>query len=197
MQKLSRKMNTILKTIKVFLNKKDVEKLIRVLCLHYDISLKELAGQSSEEPKEIPKTAEPQPPVAAPEPQPQAASPARQADEPDFPLEVVYYNGNRSFKRIRGAKAVGVIIPGTNKLLYYDGSENTGTRHQAQMYINNLPYKFRWHLMSRQEAEAIKKHIEQINATLRLIQGLPISGKNYMLSNDNQRYGYVRYVADL
>lgn len=183
MSKLSLKMNAIIKTITVSLSKKDVELLIQILSRHYDISLKEDAKPA----KEITKAAETGTSVTVAPPQ----------DDTDFPLEVVYFNGNRSFKRIRGAKAIGVIIPETNKLLYYDGSENSGTRHQALSYIKNLPYKFRWHLMSKKETVKIKKHWEQINATLRLINGLPLSNKNYMLADDNQRAGYVRYTASL
>lgn len=183
MNELSSKTNIIFKMITMFLSKQECENLIQFLSRHYGISLNDDAKPA----KEITQAAETGTSVTVAPPQ----------DDTDFPLEVVYFNGNRSFKRIRGAKAIGVIIPETNKLLYYDGSENSGTRHQALSYIKNLPYKFRWHLMSKKETVKIKKHWEQINATLRLINGLPLSNKNYMLADDNQGSGYVRYVADL
>lgn len=185
MNELSSKTNIIFKMITMFLSKQECENLIQFLSRHYGISLNDDAKPS----KEMAKTAEPK--------QPASEEPAPKTEKQDFPLEVVYFNGNRSFKRIHGAKAIGIIIPETSKVLYFDGSENSGTKHQALSYIKNLPYKFNWHLMSKKEAVKIQKHLEQVNATLKLINGLPISDKNYMLADDNQRAGYVRYTASL
>lgn len=185
MDELSSKTNIIFKMITMFLSKQECENLIQFLCRHYDISLKD----DTEPSKEMAKTAEPE--------QPASEKPAPKTEERDFPLEVVYFNRNISAKRISGAKVIGVVIPETGKVLYFDGSENSGTRHQAQAYIRNLPYKFDWHLMSSRDYNIIQKHLEQINATLKLINGLPISDRNYMLADDNQRAGYVRYTATL
>lgn len=122
--------------------------------------------------------------------------PKTKSEEKTLPLEVVYSDGTQSNK-ILCKKAIGVIIPGMRKLLYLDGSENSGTRSQARSYISLLPQGYNWHLMRTTEALAIQNHLGNVNYTLEQIKGLPISNYNYMLEDDGQFQGYVRYVADL
>lgn len=173
MSKLSKKISIILEMIDLFASKDEVILLIETLQQKYN-----LQTYSSSSPRQETPSQETEP------------------KETMLPLEVVYSDGTRSYKKL-SKQAIGVIIPGIRKLLYYDGSENMGTRSQAQAYIRHLPKGFNWHLMRREEAICIKDQLTAVNNTLHEIKGLLISSHNYMLEDDGQSQGYVRYVADL
>ncbi len=114
-----------------------------------------------------------------------------------FEVEVLYQNGRRSSHPIRGQRAIGIIIPCMSRVLYLDGSEDKGTRQMAKNYISNLPHGYRWRLMNKEEAQYLKSRLSKVNATLKQIGGLALTNVNYMLDDDWQRQGYVRYTAPI
>lgn len=113
-----------------------------------------------------------------------------------LPLEVIYAGGIKSKQTISGRMPIGVVVSG-NKLLYWQESGEAMSRGDARNYMNRLPSGYDWHLMSYQEATSIKDIVYKINETLRKIGGDVIGSRNYMLDDDGQRSGIVRYVADL
>lgn len=192
MNKLSKKTDIIIKMIKMFLSRDEVALLVDTLQQKYNLKQ---SPQSAPKPQTTPQQPAPsttKPKVAPPPPQ------EKKSEEQTLPLEVIYSDGVQSNKK-RSPKAIGVIIIayGMRKLLYYDGSENIGTRSQAYNYIRNLPKGYNWHLMRESEAIAVKNCLEDVNLTLKQINGLPIGSCNYMLEDDGQSKGYVRYVADI
>lgn len=99
-----------------------------------------------------------------------------------------------SFKII---PCVGVILP-SGKLLFYDGSQDKGSKYDAQRYIAKLPKGYDWHLMTKTEFDECKACQPHLNATLRKMGGLPIIylDSSYLLADNNLQRGYVRYCAD-
>ena len=69
------------------------------------------------------------------------------------------------------------------------------SRDEAQRYMNNLPAGYRWHLMTEKEAYVINGMLNAVNKTLREIGGDEIGRRNYMLADDGQSSGIVRYLA--
>lgn len=212
MSKLSKKTNIIIKMIKMLLSRDEVALLVDMLQQKYNLKQspqsapkQETSPQASATTRQSPpkqsaagqEEKKPRPQTVAPREKPTSTqSREEKTTEETLPLEVIYSDGKRS-KLKRPVTAVGVIIPQLHKLLYYDGSENIGTRDQAHNYIRNLPKGYNWHLMRKSEAIAIRCYLEDVNRTLERINGLPIDSRNYMLEGDRQSRGYVRYVADI
>lgn len=114
-----------------------------------------------------------------------------------FVLEAIYEGNIRSKKEIAGKKAIGVIVPGTNLLLYREESGNPFSRRQERSYRSGLPGGYSWHLMNNGEAETIRNNLSKVNDALAQIGGDVIGNGNYMLADDNQDKGIVRYIAVL
>lgn len=91
---------------------------------------------------------------------------------------------------------IGVVLP-SGKLLFYDGSENKGSKSDAQRYMANLPKGYKWHLMTKAEFDECKTCQPHLNDILRNMGGLPISypDSSYLLADNNIERGYVRYIA--
>ena len=113
-----------------------------------------------------------------------------------LPLEVVYQDGSRSYEKICGKIPVGILLQG-KYLLFPQESGCPFSRDEAQRYMNNLPAGYRWHLMTEKEARVIKGMLNTVNNTLREIGGDEIGSRNYMLADDRQSSGIVRYLADV
>lgn len=113
-----------------------------------------------------------------------------------LPLNVVYEGGVRSKQIISGRLPVGVIVYG-NKLLYWQESGEALTGSQAEKYIRQLPGGYDWHLMNEREACAIRAIVYKVNDCLRAIGGDIIGSRNYLLADDRQYKGIIRYVADI
>ena len=113
-----------------------------------------------------------------------------------LPLEVVYEGGVRSKQIISGRLPVGVIVYG-NKLLYWQESGEALTGSQAEKYIRRLPGGYNWHLMNEREACSIRDILNKVNDCLKAIGGDVIGSRNYMLADDLQSEGIIRYVADI
>lgn len=92
---------------------------------------------------------------------------------------------------------VGVVLP-SGKLLFYDGSQDKGSKYNAQRYMANLPKGYKWHLMTTAEFEECKACQPHLNDALRKMGGLPISypDSSYLLADNSLGKGYVRYCAD-
>ena len=92
---------------------------------------------------------------------------------------------------------VGVVLP-SGKLLFSDGSQDKGSKYDAQHYIANLPKSYAWHLMTTAEFEECKACQPYLNEALRKAGGLPISypDSSYLLADNSLGKGYVRYCAD-
>ena len=111
-----------------------------------------------------------------------------------LPLEVVYQDGSRSYEKVCGKILVGILLQ--NKyLLFPQESGCPYSRDEAQRYMNNLPAGYRWHLMTEKEAYVINGMLNAVNKTLREIGGDEIGRRNYMLADDGQSSGIVRYLA--
>ena len=113
-----------------------------------------------------------------------------------LPLEVVYEGGVKSRQVISGRMPVGVVVYG-NKLLYWQESGDSFTDRQAREYIRHLPSGYEWHLMNEREACAIRAIVYKVNDCLRAIGGDVIGSRNYLLADDRQYKGIIRYVADI
>ncbi len=113
-----------------------------------------------------------------------------------LPLEVVYQDGSRSYEKICGKIPVGILLQ-DRYLLFPQESGCPFSRDEAQRYMDNLPAGYRWHLMTEKEAYVIKGMLNAVNKTLREIGGDEIGRRNYMLADDRQPSGTVRYLADV
>ncbi len=184
----------ILREIKLSLARGNVIELIKDLSKHYDISINDIISAHAQQASSAP---EPKP-EPEPEPKPKTNPRPRFGAGPWTRQTVSQASSSQNdYPRIQVYKNIGVILP-SGKLLYYDGSQDMGTRSMAMQYIRKLPKGYDWHLMTRSEAEEIKQHFETVNSLLRSLNGLPISAnRNYMLADDNSSKGYVRYLADM
>ena len=182
----------ILREIKLSLARGNVIELIKDLSKHYDISINDIISAHAQQASRAPEL------KPEPEPEPKTKQWPRFGAGPWTRQTVSQASSSQDdYPRIQVYKNIGVILP-SGKLLYYDGSQNMGTRSMAMQYIRNLPKGYNWHLMTRSEAEEIKQHFETVNSLLRSINGLPIyANQNYLLADDNSSKGYVRYLADM
>lgn len=184
----------ILREIKLSLARGNVIELIKDLSKHYDISINDIISAHAQQASSAPELK----PEPEPEPKPKTNPRPRFGAGPWTRQTVSQASSSQNdYPRIQVYKNIGVILP-SGKLLYYDGSQDMGTRSIAMQYIRKLPKGYDWHLMTRSEAEEIKQHFETVNSLLRSLNGLPISAnRNYMLADDNSSKGYVRYLADM
>lgn len=92
---------------------------------------------------------------------------------------------------------VGVVLP-SGKLLFLDGSENKGSISNAIDHKRKLPKGYAWHLMTKAEFDECKACQPRLNDILKKMGGLPITypDSSYLLADNNQEKGYVRYCAD-
>ncbi len=93
---------------------------------------------------------------------------------------------------------VGVVLP-SGKLLFLDGSENKGSISNAIDHKRKLPKGYAWHLMTKAEFDECKACQPRLNDILKKMGGLPIAypDSSYLLADNNQEKGYVRYCADI
>ncbi len=121
----------------------------------------------------------------------QELSVAKEKVEEPKPQETM---SEESFKII---PHVGLVLP-SGKLLFWDGSEDKGSKNDAQRYIKNLPKGYDWHLMTKAEFEECKACQPHLNDALRKMSGLSISypDSSYLLADNSLEKGYVRYCAD-
>ena len=86
--------------------------------------------------------------------------------------------------------------------MYYDGSENKGTRSQALYYMIaklKLPKGYRWRIMNSEDLEEIRAYQYGVNKLLHELHGVTMFADDdeYILEDNDLDRGYVRYVADL
>ena len=170
MNDLPKKLDDFIKEMKLSLNRKEVVQLMTALLEHYDISLEEIKANAPDSISE--KKAEP---TASPRPAPSAT------DRPYI------------------LPGVGIVLP-SNKVLYYDGSENEGTRSQAYSYKKlNLPKGYGWRLMNSEDLREIRAYQYGVDKLLRVFHGVTMFADDdeYILEDNDLDRGYVRYVADL
>lgn len=180
MDELKKKITMLADMVTAVSSKEDVIKLINKLKQKYNITIDEIVCHSSN--KSSTNSANTLP---------------AQTDE-KFEVEVLYANGTRSFTPLYGA-SVGIIIPGTNMVLWKDGSENKGTRRHAEEFAKKIPHnRYFWRLMSFKEWEIILENRVAINNTLKKLDGSVLIDKDaYLLLDNTFSTGYVRYVAAL
>ena len=111
-------------------------------------------------------------------------------------LEVVYEGGVRSKQVIAGRAPIGIVFE-HNKMLYWQESGDNFTRDQAAVFLKRLPTGYDWRLMKEREAIAIRNILGRVNETLRAIGGDVIGSRNYMLADDGQNVGIVRFVTNI
>ena len=92
---------------------------------------------------------------------------------------------------------IGVVLP-SGKLLFLDGSENKGSISNAIDHKRKLPKGYAWHLMTKAEFDEGKACQPRLNDILKKMGGLPITypDSSYLLAEDKNKIGYVRYCAD-
>lgn len=104
----------------------------------------------------------------------------------------------RKTERFKVIDKVGVVLP-SNKILYYDGSQNHGSRAQARSFVGRLPSGYNWHIMTKAEFGEIMELKPDIDNVLRNMGGLAMCypEREYLLGDNSLDRGYVRYVANL
>ena len=104
----------------------------------------------------------------------------------------------RKTERFKVIDKVGVVLP-SNKILYYDGSANCGSRAQARSFVGRLPSGYNWHIMTKAEFGEIMELKPDIDNVLRNMGGLAMCypEREYLLGDNSLDRGYVRYVANL
>ena len=65
----------------------------------------------------------------------------------------------------------------------------------AAAYVSKLPKGFDWHILRLKEAVGIRNMTSSVNSVLRAIGGDAVGSRNYMLDDDGQSEGIVRYAA--
>lgn len=171
MNELPKKLDDFIKEMKLSLNRKEVVQLMTALLEHYDISLEEIKANAPDSVSEKKATTT----ASAPTPTPSTT---------DMPYIL---------------PGVGVVLP-SNKVLYYDGSENKGTRSQAYSYKKlKLPKGYRWRLMNSEDLKEIHAYEKEVNKLLRKLHGVAMFAidEDYILEDNDLNRGYVRYLADL
>lgn len=173
MNDLPKKLDDFIKEMKLSLNRKEVVQLMTALLEHYDISLEEVKANAPDSVSEKKAATA----ASAPTPTPSTT---------DLPYIL---------------PRVGVVLP-SNKVLYYDGSENEGTRSQAYSYMTEklkLPKGYRWRLMNSEDLKEIRAYPYMVNKLLNELHGVSMFAidEDYILEDNNLDRGYVRYLADL
>ena len=104
----------------------------------------------------------------------------------------------RKTGRFKVIDKVGVVLP-SNKILYYDGSQNHGSRAQARSFVGRMPSGYNWHIMTKAEFGEIMELKPDIDNVLRKMGGLAMCypEREYLLGDNSLDRGYVRYVANL
>ena len=104
----------------------------------------------------------------------------------------------RKTERFKVIDKVGVVLP-SNKILYYDGSQNHGSRAQARSFVRGLRSGYNWHIMTKAEFGEIMELKPDIDNALRKMGGLAMCypEREYLLGDNSLDRGYVRYVANL
>ena len=186
MDELKKKITMLADMVTAVSSKEDVIKLIQKLKQKYSISLDEIVYGLSNEKS-----------VANTQNETSNNPPAQTGEE--FEVEVLFENGKRSFYPLNGVNAIGIIIPGTNMVLWKDGSENRGSRDKANNFVRqNTPRGYLWRLMNFKEWEIILKNRTAINNTLKKLGNAVLIDKDsYLLLDNTLSAGYVRYVAAL
>lgn len=110
-------------------------------------------------------------------------------------MEVLYEGDLRSKQVIAGRMPIGVIIPQLGIVLYWHESEAPLSRRAAGNYVSKLPKGFDWHILRLKEAVGIRNMTSSVNSVLRAIGGDAVGSRNYMLDDDGQSEGIVRYAA--
>lgn len=173
MNGLSKKSDEFIKEMKLSLNRKEVVQLMAVLMEHYDISAEELKVNAS---------------VSVSDNKTEQSSLSRSAPPITGQLRIL--------------SGVGVVLP-SNKVLYYDGSQNKGERSQAYHYMREklaMPKGYAWHIMSRVELAEIRSYQRDIDKLLSQFDGgvtMFADDDEYILEDNRLKSGYVRYLADL
>ena len=170
MNDLPKKLDDFIKEMKLSLNRKEVVQLMTALLEYYDISLKEIKANAPDSVLEK-KAAT----ASAPTPAPSAT------DRPYI------------------LPGVGVVLP-SNKVLYYDGSENKGTRLQALFYLLReltLPKGYGWRMMNSEDLREIRAYQYEVDKLLRVFHGVTMFADDdeYILEDNDLDWGYIRYVA--
>ena len=173
MNDLPKKLDDFIKEMKLSLNRKEVVQLMTALLEHYDISLEEIKANAPDSVSEKKATTT----ASAPTPTPSAT---------DLPYIL---------------PGVGVVLP-SNKVLYYDGSENKGTRSQARFYLLcklPLPKGYRWRMMNSEDLREIWAYQYEVDKLLCELHGVTMFADDdeYILEDNDLDRGYVRYIADL
>lgn len=172
MNDLPKKLDDFIKEMKLSLNRKEVVQLMTALLEHYDISLEEIKANAPDSVSEKKET-----PAVSPTPAPSTT------DRPYI------------------LPRVGVVLP-SNKVLYYDGSENKGTRSQARFYLLRklpLPKGYRWRMMNSEDLREIWEYQYVVDKLLRELHGVTMFADDdeYILEDNDLDRGYVRFLADL
>ena len=171
MNDLPKKLDDFIKEMKLSLNRKEVVQLMTALLEHYDISLEEVKANAPD-------------PISEKKAATAASAPTPAPLTTDLPYIL---------------PRVGIVLP-SNKVLYYDGSENEGTRSQAYSYKKlNLPKGYGWRLMNSEDLKEIRAYQYGVNKLLRELHGVTMFADDdeYILEDNDLDRGYVRYVADL
>ena len=128
MKDLPKKLDDFIKEMKLSLNRKEVVQLMTALLEHYDISLEEIKANAPDSVSEKKET-----PAVSPTLAPSTTK------QPEI------------------LAGVGIVLP-SNKVLYYDGSQDKGTRLLARSYITEkhvLPKGYRWRMMNSKDLREI------------------------------------------
>ena len=196
MNKLEQKLKSITDMVNVLeLDKSEVVKLLKNLISSYKVSFGDLFPDVKKKFEEVKDSASKlSASASAIDVREEQHSEIADIKGKTVALEVVYEGGVRSKQVIAGRAPIGIVFE-HNKMLYWQESGDEFTRDQAAVFLKRLPTGYDWHLMKEREAIAIRNILGKVNETLRLIGGDVIGSRNYMLGDDTQNNGIVRYVA--
>jgi len=198
MNKLEQKLKNIADMVNVLeLGKPEVVKLLKNLISSYNVSFGDLFPDVKKKFEEVKDSASKLSVYAsAIDIMEQQHSEIAEVKGTPTPLAVVYEGGLRSKQVIAGRTPIGVVYE-NGKMLYWQESGVDFTRNQAEEYRERLPSGYGWRMMSYREAVAIRNIVGKVNETLRAIGGDVIGSRNYMLLDDRQDLGIVRYVTEI
>jgi len=198
MNKLEQKLKSITDMVNVLeLDKSEVVKLLKNLISSYKVSFGDLFPDVKKKFEEVKDSASKlSASASAIDVREEQHSEIADIKGKTVALEVVYEGGVRSKQVITGRTPIGVVFE-HNKMLYWQESGVDFTRNQAEEYRERLPSGYGWRMMSYREAVAIRNIVGKVNETLRAIGGDVIGSRNYMLLDDRQDLGIVRYVTEI
>ena len=197
MNKLEQKLKSITDMVNVLeLDKSEVVKLLKNLISSYKVSFGDLFPDVKKKFEEVKDSASKlSASASAIDVREEQHSEIADIKGKTVALEVVYEGGVRSKQVIAGRRPIGVVFE-HNKMLYWQESGDEFTRNQATIFLKRLPTGYDWHLMMEHEAIAIRNILGKVNETLRAIGGDVIGSRNYMLADDGQNVGIVRFVTN-